>query len=216
MRAYLGTLFSGAMFGFVGVHTLEDIVLLSIGRFAPVPVPVMYVIGLFASWLVMGALLHRILGRKNKHHLKEFRKDPKRGLLPFAKWITQNFATVIVILLIVGGLIASLFYGAGKTESTAKEEFQPSLSEIEKLDCGALANYWEGQSGESVYGAQQKVLKLTNPTLVHRWVGKLTCEADLITDMFLGQRAKLIAELVDDEIWHSFAGPNAGLYITKK
>ena len=216
MRGYLGTLFSAATFGLVGIHTLEDIVLLSIGRFAPVPVPAMYVIGLLASWLVMGALLHKILGRKNEHHQKESCEIHKRGLLPFARWNTQNFAALIIIFLIVGGLIASLFYGAGKTESTAKEEFQPSLSEIEKLDCGALANYWEGQSGESVYGAQQKVLKLTNPTLVHRWVGKLTCEADLITDMFLGQRAKLIAEVVDDEIWHSFAGPNAGLYITKK
>lgn len=68
MKNYLATLFSGAMFGFVGIHTLEDIVLLSIGRFAPVPVPVMYALGLLASWLVMGALLHKILGRRNEHH----------------------------------------------------------------------------------------------------------------------------------------------------
>ena len=68
MRGYLGTLFSVATFGIVSVHTLEDIVLLSIGRFAPVPVPAMYAIGLFASWLVMGALLHKILGRKREHH----------------------------------------------------------------------------------------------------------------------------------------------------
>ena len=68
MRAYLSTLFSGAMFGFVGVHTLEDIVLLSIGRFAPVPVAAMYAIGLLASWLIMCAIMHKILGRKREHH----------------------------------------------------------------------------------------------------------------------------------------------------
>ena len=97
-----------------------------------------------------------------------------------------------------------------------QEESQPSFSEIEKLDCGALVNYWEGQSGETVYGAHQKVLKLTNETLVSSRSGKLICEADLITDMFLGQRAQLIAELVEDEVWHSFSGFHTGLYITKK
>lgn len=203
MRGYLGTLFSAATFGLVGIHTLEDIVLLSIGRFAPVPVPAMYVIGLLASWLVMGALLHKILGRKNEHHQKELRENRKIRLIPFAKGITQNFVAFVVILLIVGGLIASLSYQGGETE-------------IAKLDCGALANYWEGESGESVGGAQQKVLKLTNETLVSSRSGKLICEADLITDMFLGQRAQLIAELVEDEVWHSFSGFHTGLYITKK
>ena len=53
--------------GFVGIHTLEDIVLLSIGRFAPVHWLAMYAIGLLASWLVMGALLHRILGKRDPH-----------------------------------------------------------------------------------------------------------------------------------------------------
>ena len=66
-KAYISTLFSGAMVGFVGIHTLEDIVLLSIGRFAPVPVAAMYALGLFTSWLVMGALLHKLLGRKHHH-----------------------------------------------------------------------------------------------------------------------------------------------------
>ena len=207
MRGYLGTLFSAATFGLVGIHTLEDIVLLSIGRFAPVPVPAMYGIGLLASWLVMGALLHKILGRKNEHPQKELRENRKRGLLPFAKWNTRNFAALIIVFLIVGGLIASLSYKEGATESP---------EEIAKLDCGALANYWEGASGESVGGAQQKVLKLTNETLVSSRSGKLICEADLITDMFLGQREQLIAELVEDEVWHSFSGFHTGLYITKK
>ena len=67
MKHYIQTLFSTAMVGFVGVHTIEDIVLLSIGRFAPVPVVAMYAIGLLTSWLVMGALLHKLLDHKQSH-----------------------------------------------------------------------------------------------------------------------------------------------------
>ena len=69
IKAYITTLFSGAMIGLVGIHTLEDIVLLSIGRFAPLPLIAMYALGLAMSWLVMGALLHKVLGRShNEHH----------------------------------------------------------------------------------------------------------------------------------------------------
>ena len=72
LKSYISTLFSGAMLGFVGIHTLEDIILLSIGRFAPVPLLAMYALGLAMSWLVMGALLHKVLGRShndpNAHH----------------------------------------------------------------------------------------------------------------------------------------------------
>jgi len=39
------------------VHTLEDIVLISIGRFLPVPIPALYAIGLGLSWLVMGRII---------------------------------------------------------------------------------------------------------------------------------------------------------------
>ena len=69
IKAYISTLFSGAMIGLVGIHTLEDIILLSIGRFAPLPLIAMYALGLAMSWLVMGALLHKVLGRShNEHH----------------------------------------------------------------------------------------------------------------------------------------------------
>ena len=61
MKTYFSILFSTTMVGFVGVHTLEDIILLTIGRFAPVPVIAMYAIGLFTSWLVMGVLVHKLL-----------------------------------------------------------------------------------------------------------------------------------------------------------
>ena len=68
LKSYIATLFSGAMIGFVGIHTLEDMVLLSIGRFAPLPLIAMYALGLAMSWLVMGALLHKVLGRKPHDH----------------------------------------------------------------------------------------------------------------------------------------------------
>ena len=54
---YLRTLFSGAMLAVLLVHTLEDIVLISIGRFLPVPIPALYAIGLGLSWLVMGRII---------------------------------------------------------------------------------------------------------------------------------------------------------------
>ena len=54
---YARTLFSGAMLTVLVAHTLEDIVLISIGRFLPVPVPALYAIGLCLSWLVMGRII---------------------------------------------------------------------------------------------------------------------------------------------------------------
>jgi hypothetical protein len=58
------------MVGFLGIHTLEDVLLLSIGRFLPVPVWAMYTIGLLLSWLVLGGLLHGTLNRTHKHSTK--------------------------------------------------------------------------------------------------------------------------------------------------
>ena len=43
------TLFSGVMLGFAVIHTIEDILLLSIGRFVPLPVFAMYAMGLIVS-----------------------------------------------------------------------------------------------------------------------------------------------------------------------
>ena len=57
---YLRSLFSGAMLLVLVVHTMEDIVLISIGRFVPLPVPALYAIGLGLSWLVMGRIIQWI------------------------------------------------------------------------------------------------------------------------------------------------------------
>ena len=54
---YARTLFSSTMLVVLMAHTLEDVVLLSIGRFLPVPIVDMYAIGLCLSWLVMGRIL---------------------------------------------------------------------------------------------------------------------------------------------------------------
>ena len=58
------TLISPVMLGFIGIHTLEDIALLSIGRFVPLPVPLMYAFGLFVSWVILGTLVQRFNGKK--------------------------------------------------------------------------------------------------------------------------------------------------------
>ena len=55
--------FGSVLLSFVGVHTLEDIMLLSIGRFLPVPTIAMYAIGLVVSWIVMAALVKKFGGQ---------------------------------------------------------------------------------------------------------------------------------------------------------
>ena len=65
MTHFLRVLTSAAMFGVLSVHALEDIALLTIGRFAPLPTPAMYAVGLGLSWLVFGLLLTKILPHKH-------------------------------------------------------------------------------------------------------------------------------------------------------
>ena len=63
LQSYKATLFSGVMVGFVSIHTLEDVLLMSIGRFLPVPLLVMYGLGLVISWLLMGCIVNRLLNK---------------------------------------------------------------------------------------------------------------------------------------------------------
>ena len=65
IRSYRSTLFSGVMLGCVSVHTLEDILLMSIGRFVPLPLLAMYALGLVLSWLVMGVIVNRLRGTRH-------------------------------------------------------------------------------------------------------------------------------------------------------
>jgi len=70
LQSYRSTLFSTVMMGFVAIHTMEDILLMSIGRFLPVPLIAMYAMGLIVSWLLMGCLVNRLLKRlgMDMHH----------------------------------------------------------------------------------------------------------------------------------------------------
>ena len=67
LKSYKATLFSGVMFGFVSIHTLEDILLLSIGRFVPLPLFAMYGLGLIVSWLLMGCIVNKFFSRGHQH-----------------------------------------------------------------------------------------------------------------------------------------------------
>jgi len=64
--SYKNTLFSKVMMAFILVHTSEDILLMSIGRFVPLPLFAMYGLGLLISWLIMGCIVERLLGKLNK------------------------------------------------------------------------------------------------------------------------------------------------------
>ena len=71
LQSYKASLFSRVMLGFVSVHTLEDILLMSIGRFVPLPLLAMYAIGLLVSWLLMGCIvngLYKKVGVETHHH----------------------------------------------------------------------------------------------------------------------------------------------------
>ena len=65
MTHFIRTLTSGAMLGVLSVHAIEDIALLTIGRFAPLPTPAMYAVGLGLSWIVFGILLAKLLPHKH-------------------------------------------------------------------------------------------------------------------------------------------------------
>jgi len=65
MIHFLRTLTSGAMFGVLLVHAFEDIALLTIGRFAPIPTLAMYAVGLGLSWVVFGILLAKLIPHKH-------------------------------------------------------------------------------------------------------------------------------------------------------
>ena len=49
------------------VHGLEDVALLSLGRFLPVPIWAMYLIGLTVSVIVLTNLLNRLMCKTKIH-----------------------------------------------------------------------------------------------------------------------------------------------------
>jgi hypothetical protein len=62
------TFFGSLILGFVGIHTAEDVLLLSIGKYLPVPTLWMYAIGLGTSWIVMSLLVKWFGVHHGSHH----------------------------------------------------------------------------------------------------------------------------------------------------
>jgi len=52
--------FRSILFSFVVIHACEDAILLSIGRYLPVPAPFMYIIGIAVSALLLSYIARRI------------------------------------------------------------------------------------------------------------------------------------------------------------
>ena len=68
VSSYKLTLLSPMMLFFVTIHTIEDLSLLTIGKYAPLPTPLMYGLGLIFSWVVMSGVVHRYLGGSLHKH----------------------------------------------------------------------------------------------------------------------------------------------------
>ena len=62
------TFFGSLILGIVGIHTAEDVLLLSIGKYLPVPTLWMYAIGLIGSWVIMSLLIKRMGRLHGNHH----------------------------------------------------------------------------------------------------------------------------------------------------
>ena len=58
MINYVKTLIGAATLLALGVHFLEDVALITIGRY--VPFPWAYIIGIAFSWVMLGLIIHRI------------------------------------------------------------------------------------------------------------------------------------------------------------
>ena len=66
MRTYIKTLISGATMMALGVHFIEDVSLISIGRWLPLPWWAVYAIGIGFSWVMLAGIINRVEQRKEK------------------------------------------------------------------------------------------------------------------------------------------------------
>ena len=71
LSSYKITLFSPMMLFFVTLHTMEDRALLTIGKYAPLPTPLMYALGLVFSWVIMSGIVHKYFGGSHHKHDKD-------------------------------------------------------------------------------------------------------------------------------------------------
>ena len=70
VASYKITLLSPMMLFFVSIHTIEDLSLLTIGRYAPLPTPLMYGLGLLFSWAIMSGIVHKYFAGSHTTHDK--------------------------------------------------------------------------------------------------------------------------------------------------
>ena len=66
MKTYVKTLMSGATMMALGVHFIEDVGLISIGRWLPLPWWAVYAIGIGFSWVMLAGIITRVEQRKEK------------------------------------------------------------------------------------------------------------------------------------------------------
>ena len=66
MKTYVKTLMSGATMMALGVHFVEDVGLISIGRWLPLPWWAVYAIGIGFSWVMLAGIINRVEQRKEK------------------------------------------------------------------------------------------------------------------------------------------------------
>ena len=60
-KYYISMNFKSILASFVLIHVIEDSILLSIGRYLPVPAPFMYIIGIAFSVFLLSFLAKRIV-----------------------------------------------------------------------------------------------------------------------------------------------------------
>lgn len=63
---YLKTMISGATLMALAVHFIEDVSLISIGRWLPMPVWAVYAIGIGFSWIMLAGIINRLEHRKEQ------------------------------------------------------------------------------------------------------------------------------------------------------
>jgi pilus assembly protein TadC len=66
MKTYIKSLISGATMLALGVHFIEDVSLISIGRWLPLPWWAAYAIGIGFSWVMLAGIINRIEQRKER------------------------------------------------------------------------------------------------------------------------------------------------------
>ena len=66
MINYVKTLLGASTLVVLGVHFIEDVALISIGRWLPLPWWAVYAIGIGFSWMMLAGIINRLEHRKEK------------------------------------------------------------------------------------------------------------------------------------------------------